>query len=79
MQLGSILVILAISIFMVAYISQPFQSETEDLEKVIDARVKEIRKQKIKAQISYCTQCGHRLNTDDRFCAQCGTPVETSK
>lgn len=26
------------------------------------------------AQAVYCTQCGHTLQPDDRFCAQCGAP-----
>jgi hypothetical protein len=23
---------------------------------------------------AFCTQCGHTLRSDDRFCPQCGTP-----
>jgi hypothetical protein len=79
MHIGSILVVLAISIFMVAYISQPFQSEPEDLDAVIERRVAAIRKQGSEDKPQLCTQCGHQLNSGDRFCAQCGKPVEASE
>ena len=81
MHIGTILVVLGLSLFLVAYISLPFQSEGEDLEKVIESRVTEIRNsdrgEERRAQ--YCMQCGHRLGEEDRFCAQCGHPVEAAK
>ncbi len=79
MDIGSLLVVLAISLFLVAYISQPFQSEPGDLNTIIEQRVAEIRKQALGEESRFCTQCGHKLNPDDRFCAQCGKPVEASK
>ena len=27
--------------------------------------------------MNYCTQCGHELSGDERFCPACGTPVKT--
>jgi uncharacterized OB-fold protein len=77
MHIGTILVTLALSLFLAAYISQPFQSDTKDSEAVIESRVAEIRKGKrgeLKAR--FCTQCGHKLGPEDRFCAHCGYPVE---
>lgn len=80
MHIGTILVVLGLSLFLVAYISQPFQSDGSDLEKVIETRVAEIRQNdKDKDRGSrFCTQCGHKLGIDDRFCAQCGHPVEAA-
>ena len=81
MHIGTILVVLGLSLFLVAYISQPFQSDGEDLESVIESRVAEIRKTSHQEGIQayYCTQCGHQLGAEDRFCAQCGHPVEDRK
>jgi hypothetical protein len=79
MHIGSILVVLAISLFLVAYISQPFQSESADLRAVIEQRVAEIRQRSSVEKPRFCTQCGHQLNPDDRFCGQCGSPVEAAK
>lgn len=81
MHIGTILVVLGLSLFLVAYISLPFQSEGEDLEKVIESRVAEIRNSDRgeERRTRYCTQCGHRLGEEDRFCAQCGHPVEAAK
>ena len=81
MHIGTILVVLGLSLFLVAYISQPFQSDGGDLESVIESRVAEIRKTSHKEgiQADYCTQCGHQLRAEDRFCAQCGQPVEDRK
>jgi hypothetical protein len=79
MHIGSLLVILAISIFLVAFISQPFQSKPADIKSLIEQRVAEIRKRSGEQETGFCTKCGHRLNPDDKFCAQCGRPVEVSK
>jgi hypothetical protein len=79
MHIGSMLVVLAISIFLVAFISQPFSSASGDFSAVIEQRVAEIRKRSEGKESRFCTQCGHQLKPDDRFCAQCGKPVEESK
>ena len=79
MHIGSILVILALSLFLVAYISQPFQAGPDDTKKIIEDRVAEIRKGTGGKQLRYCSQCGHQLKPDDRFCSQCGHPVEAVK
>lgn len=81
MHIGTILVVLGLSLFLVAYISQPFQADGQDLEAVIERKVNEIRKGggAEKPQAHYCTQCGHQLGADDRFCAQCGHPVGDSE
>ena len=78
MHIGTILVVLGLSLFLVAYISQPFQSDGDDLEAVIESRVAEIRKSNTNSgkKAQFCTQCGHKLGPEDRFCAQCGHPVE---
>jgi len=30
-------------------------------------------------QTSFCTQCGHPLDLDDKFCARCGQPVQVTQ
>ena len=81
MHIGTIMVALGLSLFLVAYIFQPFQSDGKDLETVIESRVAEIRQADIdeRPQARYCPQCGHELGAEDRFCAQCGHPVEAAK
>lgn len=81
MHIGTILVALGLSLFLVAFISQPFQSDGKDLETVIEGRVAEIRQSDIdrEPQARYCPQCGHQLGAEDRFCAQCGHSVESAK
>jgi hypothetical protein len=80
MQIGTILVVLSLSMLLATYILRPFLSQDRDLETVIDARVVELREaDALEAQVHFCTQCGHQLAPDDRFCAQCGHPVTVEK
>jgi len=80
MHIGTILVTLALTLFIAAYISKPLQSDKKDLEEIIESRVTETRKNKKEEhQVQFCTQCGHKLGPEDRCCAQCGHPVEASK
>ncbi len=79
-QIGTILVTLALSMALAAYILRPFQAETDDIETAIEERVAELRQEDPdEAQAQFCTQCGRRLGPDDRFCAQCGHPVGEAK
>jgi len=81
MHIGTILVVLGLSLFLVAYISQPFQSDGGDLDAVIESRVAELRQKDVESgkQSQFCTQCGHKLGPEDRFCARCGHPVEADQ
>lgn len=81
MHIGTILVVLGLSLFLAAYIAQPFQADDEELEAVIEQRVAEFRLvgQDEESKAQFCTQCGHKLGEDDRFCAQCGQPVGKDK
>lgn len=80
MNIGSILIVLALSILLVAYIAHPFQTSEADLDRAIEKEVARLRKGSgSKADPQYCSHCGHKLNPDDRFCAQCGQPVEGAK
>lgn len=80
MQIGTILITLALSMALAAYILRPFQTETDDIETAIEERVAGLRQAALgKSEAQFCTQCGHRLGPDDRFCAQCGHPVGEAK
>lgn len=80
MQIGTILVVLSLSMLLATYILRPFLSQDRDLETVIDARVAELHEADVlETQVHFCTQCGHQLAPDDRFCAQCGHPVTVEK
>jgi len=81
MHIGTILVVLGLSLFLAAYIAQPFQADDEELEAVIESCVAEIRQvgHDGESKAQFCTQCGHKLGEDDRFCAQCGQPVGKDK
>ncbi|MCB2202666.1 zinc ribbon domain-containing protein [bacterium] len=82
MNIGSILIVLALSILLVAYIAHPFQTNEADLDQSIEQEIARLRKVKAyenNADPQYCSQCGHRLNPDDRFCAQCGKHVGGKK
>lgn len=80
MQIGTILVTLALSMGLAAYILRPFQADAEDIEAAIEGRVAELRQADPGGpQTQFCTQCGHRLGPDDRFCAQCGHPAGEAK
>jgi predicted amidophosphoribosyltransferase len=80
MQIGTILVVLSLSMVLATYILRPFLSKDRDLESVIDARVAELRDADGDSpQVHFCTQCGHQLADGDRFCAQCGHPVAGEK
>ena len=44
----------------------------------IEVAVAKARRPKSTFSASKCSQCGHQLQTGDRFCASCGTPVQSS-
>lgn len=80
MQIGTLLVVLSLSLFLATYILRPFTSPQQDWDSAIEAQVAERRKADAGAPpAQFCTQCRHRLGPDDRFCAQCGHPVAGSK
>ena len=80
MQIGTLLVVLALSMVLAAYILRPFQADEKDIEAAIEGRIAELRQtDQNRPQAQFCTQCGHVLGPDDRFCAQCGHPVGEAK
>ena len=80
---GSILVGLALSLVVVAYLARPFRPVRAkvDLDRAIEvwlARGQVERPAALKeeaATADFCPQCGRRAGPDDRFCAGCGRPL----
>jgi hypothetical protein len=75
MSVGSILVGVAVLLFLVAYVARPFRRAEVDLDGLIEARVAQVRRERGDG-VHMCSRCGHRTGPDDRFCAGCGAPVE---
>jgi hypothetical protein len=87
MGIGSIIVGLALTLVVGAYLSRPFRTAARetDLDPLIEAWVRHAREEQAappphpdagEAEINYCPQCGRRVSPEDRFCARCGTPLE---
>jgi hypothetical protein len=75
MGVGSILVSVAVLLFLAAYVARPFRRAEVDLDKLIEARVARIRWERSDGTHP-CPHCGHHVGTDDRFCAGCGAPLQ---
>jgi hypothetical protein len=75
MSVGSILVSVAVLLFLAAYVALPFRRAEVDLDKFIEARVARIRRERDDGARP-CPHCGHYAGTDDRFCAGCGMPLQ---
>ncbi|MDY6874171.1 MAG: zinc ribbon domain-containing protein [Chloroflexota bacterium] len=80
MNIGSILIVLALSILLVAYIAHPFQTKEVDLDGAIEKEIARLREGSTRNfSPQYCSHCGHKLNPGDRFCAQCGKAIVDTK
>ena len=75
MSVGSILVSVAVLLFLAAYVARPFRHAEIDLDDLIEARVAQVRRERGDGACT-CPHCGHRVGTDDRFCAGCGMPLQ---
>jgi hypothetical protein len=75
MSIGSILVGMAVLLFLVAYVARPFRRAEVDLDRLIEARVAQVRRERDNSAHA-CPYCGHCAGPDDRFCAGCGAPLE---
>lgn len=54
------------------------QASLAQYEVEIEVAVKKVRQHKSTFANNKCPQCGRQLQQDDRFCASCGTPRESS-
>ncbi|MBN1954791.1 MAG: zinc ribbon domain-containing protein [Anaerolineae bacterium] len=88
MSIGSILVGVAFALVVGAYLARPFRRGRVDLDRAIETWVSQIRMGEggeIPAEgaaeeaANHCSQCGHRVGPDDRFCAGCGKPLPGSE
>jgi hypothetical protein len=92
MGIGSVLVGIAVTMVVVAYLARPFRQvrANADLDQEIEARVAQARAEREKAQGDTaaeertalgaphrrCPRCGRRAGPDDLFCARCGTQLQ---
>ncbi|MFL7793705.1 MAG: zinc ribbon domain-containing protein [Anaerolineae bacterium] len=75
MSIGSILVGVAVLLFLAAYVARPFRRAEVDLDALIEARVARVRRERSDGA-HLCPHCGHHAGTGDRFCAGCGMPLQ---
>lgn len=85
MSWGSLLVALAVTLVVVAYVSRPFKRRAVDWDRVVEAWVREAREQQEArapaatspdaAPDGSCPACGQRVAPEHRFCPGCGQPL----
>ncbi len=82
MSIGSVLVGIALTLSVVAYLARPFRAShaEADWDRAIEAWVAQVRAEgeveSADGGMNYCSQCGRRVGPDDRFCAGCGTRLQ---
>ncbi len=88
MGIGSILVGIAATVIVGAYLAHPFRAvtrgESADLDLDIEVWVSRARAEGPAVgaaegdsePMNFCSKCGRRLKSDDRFCPGCGTQIE---
>lgn len=72
MSVGSILVGVALALIVGAYLARPFRRAEMDPDQTIAAWVAQVRAEMETEDLAYCSRCGRRAGSDDRFCARCG-------
>lgn len=86
MEIGTVLVGVALTAILAAYLARPFRVVSMESNQTIEtwvARVREERRSggigeqghKGAEEIKFCPQCGRQVGPDDRFCAGCGTQL----
>ena len=79
MDVGALLLILAIVVITLSYVLKPLRSQSIDQEKVIDYWVDQASIRNIdeeKPTQTYCPNCGEPVHSSDRFCSSCGIKLE---
>ncbi len=78
MEIGAILIGIALTVIVGAYLARPFRAGNVD-DQVIETWVSRARNEsgdvpgsEESAAVNFCPQCGRRVAPDDRFCAGCG-------
>ena len=89
MSTGSILIGIALTLVVGAYLARPFRASHvgADVDQVIENWVANARPQDVAPSstreesdpINFCPQCGRRAVPGDRFCAGCGTQLSGSR
>jgi hypothetical protein len=85
MSIGSILVAVAVTLVVGAYLARPFRTVPAgggaDLDRDIEAWVAQVRAEGTtvgsaepdSGPVNFCFECGRRVSPGDRFCPRCGT------
>ncbi len=88
MSIGSILVGVAVTLVVGAYLARPFRiapvGEGADLDQDIETWVAQFRARGVTTgsvetdsePVNFCFECGRHVGHDDRFCPGCGTRLE---
>ncbi len=84
MDIGALLLILAIVVITLSYVLKPLQTQKiSEPDELIDHWVEQIHPRAAthmkKEEISYCPNCGEPVRTSDRFCSSCGMNLEERK
>ena len=89
MDVGTLLVGIALLMVVVSYVARPLRptAREPDAAKAIEAWVARVRDAEETGSepaeapvppdqgrpVGYCQECGHRVAPDDKFCSRCGT------
>ncbi|BBB47641.1 zinc ribbon domain-containing protein [Pelolinea submarina] len=78
MDIGTLLLILAIATLTAAFILQPlFARRKPQRDELIAHWVEELGREHTEAESgAICPQCGQSVHAGDRFCASCGTRLK---
>ena len=88
MSTGSILVGIAITLMVGAYLARPFRiaamGEGANLDRDIETWIAQARSQGVETgsaeadtePVNFCFQCGRRVKPGDHFCPGCGTRLK---
>ncbi len=88
MSIGSILIGVAVTLVVGAYLARPFRAAPEgegaNLDQDIETWVTQVRAggmttvstEPDSEPVNFCFECGRRVGPDDRFCPGCGTRLE---
>ena len=90
MSIGSILVGIALTLIVAAYVARPFRSAraVTDWDRTIEGWVaqarttsqgkeaKEPKDRKVEEPVNFCAKCGRRVDPDHQFCPGCGAQIK---
>lgn len=81
MSVGAVLAGVGVLLVVVAYVARPFRKTAGDraLDRAIEAWIAQMEDEQrlfTDGLINNCSQCGHRVSHDDRYCSGCGSRLK---